>query len=1440
MDQRLKTITVEPGSDLTIQRGNVNYTYTTPSTSVLTGSITTNGGIGINNTSDSTSSTAGGALSVGGGLAVFKKTYLGNNLIMDSSSSTLSVNGSSTERFFIDSVSNKTIRAAPNGVDTCFTLTDTGLTLTHTANATSSTNAALKLAGGIGISNASATTALGQGGSITADGGASFRKQLFVGGDSFINGPSTGTNDVAQLVIGPAVSTSNFNSASQIRSTSSSGTDSSSTLEFFTHQAATASVGTLRLSIDNVGDVRIMSQTNATNVSTGSLILAGGIATNRKSFMGDQMTIETGYIGNTAAHLIMTNSGSDTAGVDRDTRLLLHSKSNGESTILFRNTLDTTIGNMELSYTHTGNQVGTIGFKLDETTSLVDVNSDKTLVVHGTQISTSSTTGSIQTKGGIGVQSRSFFNDLVHFESTLQLKGSSQVYQVVGGGDAATGIAFTGKSAATASSYNFFTSDGDGTDNNAIKLFAVGTPNAITNSELLKLEWDQSTSKFRISANNTGTGVMRPINIESGSTNQLVIGTGGNIGINSGETQYKLNVSGTVNTTGITTISNTSDTTGLTSGALQVEGGLSVDKKAFVGKGITIGNGLSNSFSSGDALLTFDIENPWVFQTTGTGASNNLVLKATVDDSDFIIRDSNNIDRFTFQVTTTGTSVLTIDGTLLVDYTNAEAVLVRKNGDGGDVLAVDTTNTSLKLGPGAGIQNSLLSLYGTVSNPTLGPHIMATTTQDTYPVSQLLNYAHDNVSLNFDSYYTGSVWASSHFGSNFQMYKTSNTLQFNYASSVSQGSTVTWATAMSIANTGTITLDNSTIIDVTSTQALLVRRNGNSGTVFTIDTTNNTVNVNSTVTSTSTSTGALQVGGGIGIAKEVVIGSTIDATNATTGALIIEGGITIKTTANASSVTNGGSLLTRGGIAVGKDIFIGGNIDTLGPILHRGTTSEVVQFYDNTNVKRWGMGKNGSETFIVNRYNASGVLQEQSIGINNTTGKTTLANTSASVSTSDSALIVNGGISVGTTQNAVSVSNGGGITVAGGASIAKDLYIGGNAVYTSTTQSTDTSSGSVILQGGLAVAKNVYIGGNTVIKGDLTIQGTTTTISTVQTLITDNIQIFNAGPSGTSDGGFLIKRYQIDNNSGSGDVVSDSPSITNTLPSQTGASSVEAILHAGASGVDSFYTGWWIKITSGFSANQVRRISGYNGTTKRITVSSAWTTQNPAGGDTFQIFNKPFVGLIYNEVSDRFQFTGTDIEPGEGGSVDFTDEMDLYLRNLTMTGTRASSSLTSAGLLSSGGATFSNTTDATSVTSGGALTLGGGAAIGKSLIVGTTLTVNGVVMTPTVGDIAQTSFTGAQNASNVDVTGLTFANGTTGGFDAWVYVKIVATANLYAHFHLRGVQRASDWVLIQSYAGDSTSVVFSITTSGQIRYTSGSYTGFSSLVMRFRATTLSV
>lgn len=44
------------------------------------------------------------------------------------------------------------------------------------------------------------------------------------------------------------------------------------------------------------------------------------------------------------------------------------------------------------------------------------------------------------------------------------------------------------------------------------------------------------------------------------------------------------------------------------------------------------------------------------------------------------------------------------------------------------------------------------------------------------------------------------------------------------------------------------------------------------------------------------------------------------------------------------------------------------------------------------------------------------------------------------------------------------------------------------------------------------------------------------------------------------------------------------------------------------------------------------------------------------------------------------------------------------------------------------------------------------------------------------------------------------------------------------------------WQIIQTYVGDSV-VTFSITTSGQIQYTTQNYTGFTSLIFKFKVIT---
>jgi hypothetical protein len=111
----------------------------------------------------------------------------------------------------------------------------------------------------------------------------------------------------------------------------------------------------------------------------------------------------------------------------------------------------------------------------------------------------------------------------------------------------------------------------------------------------------------------------------------------------------------------------------------------------------------------------------------------------------------------------------------------------------------------------------------------------------------------------------------------------------------------------------------------------------------------------------------------------------------------------------------------------------------------------------------------------------------------------------------------------------------------------------------------------------------------------------------------------------------------------------------------------------------------------------------------------------------------------------------------------------------------------------------------------------------------------------TTGDIAHTSFSLANNqASAANVTGLAFANGTTRAADVFYSVFVDATSDLFESGHLQVIQRGSDWTLTQSSNGDNSLVNFTINASGQIQYTTPSYSGFVSATMKFRAITTQV
>ena len=107
-------------------------------------------------------------------------------------------------------------------------------------------------------------------------------------------------------------------------------------------------------------------------------------------------------------------------------------------------------------------------------------------------------------------------------------------------------------------------------------------------------------------------------------------------------------------------------------------------------------------------------------------------------------------------------------------------------------------------------------------------------------------------------------------------------------------------------------------------------------------------------------------------------------------------------------------------------------------------------------------------------------------------------------------------------------------------------------------------------------------------------------------------------------------------------------------------------------------------------------------------------------------------------------------------------------------------------------------------------------------------------------DIQQNSFTAAESAVAQNVTGFSFANATVRSFVAQVAVEIDADTNLFEQFTIEGVQLGSSWEISITSIGDDSLVVFGIENTGQITYNSSTYTGFNSMVIKYRATTIEI
>ncbi len=192
------------------------------------------------------------------------------------------------------------------------------------------------------------------------------------------------------------------------------------------------------------------------------------------------------------------------------------------------------------------------------------------------------------------------------------------------------------------------------------------------------------------------------------------------------------------------------------------------------------------------------------------------------------------------------------------------------------------------------------------------------------------------------------------------------------------------------------------------------------------------------------------------------------------------------------------------------------------------------------------------------------------------------------------------------------------------------------------------------------------IGGTTPAAGSFTTLGASGATTLSGTLdITDNLVVVQNSPSASVDGGILVKRYQTENDAGTGDVVAGTAAASSTA--QAGAAST-ITLASGSSAVDDFYNNWYIKITNNDPAgvqNLVRKITDYDGTGKVATVNTAWGATNPTSDTTYSLYDTPFVGVIYDESADEVALAATATDPGTA-TVTITDHAKLHVGGLTV------------------------------------------------------------------------------------------------------------------------------------------------------------------------------
>jgi hypothetical protein len=801
--------------------------------------------------------------------------------------------------------------------------------------------------------------------------------------------------------------------------------------------------------------------------------------------------------------------------------------------------------------------------------------------------------------------------------------------------------------------------------------------------------------------------------------------------------------------TGVISIGHATVSTSISSGALQVSGGVGIGGSLFVGgtgssisglriasgtitagtwNGTVIGTqygGLGANFASASGILTI----------SGGTVSNSTTSSAISS----ALSDETGSGSLVFGTQPSfGTGVTTGSATFAVFNTNATTI----NAFGA------ATAISLGASTGTATFNS--------TNDTTAVNTGAVVFSGGVGIGRSVSVGGRLLLFN-GSTYTGFVSAQVGTGSTvYTLPTTSPATGSSILQSTSDG-VMSWVplVASGGAGSGTVAIPGAQY-QIAAYYSSATGASVSGSSTFTNNTATSQVAITHNTVSTSTSTGALAISGGLGLVGNAFIGGTISVPSTSTSNIsnvLFTNGVVNSGAWSATAITShyGGTGLQTP-FVVG-DILYATSTTAWGRLAASSTSGQVLTSNGASALPTWQAVPPAAASsvavapttvnasFFVTAVNTSsssglGLSTITSFVVNPSTGIVSLSglavtNNTATTTTTSGALVVSGGFGlagnafiggtvyvpsstasnfsnllVSNSTSSTSTSTGA-LVSAGGVGIAGNAFIGGTFVQQNSTSSVGTNSGSMSIAGGMGLAGNAFIG------------GTTTITNTTASVGSDSGALVIRGGVGIGQSVSVGGSLNIFNGANySGFRFAGSADTTYTLPSRTPTGTATSYLSSSIDGV----MAWVAAPTSGGSGS----------------VNSGTATY------------AAFYATTTNSVSENanLQFTGTGVSiGGRINSTSITSGSFYVYGGVGITGNA----------FIGGTTTITNTTNSSSTTTG-ALVIAGGAGIASTLFVGGTVSsigasIYGIIYTNNI-QIGQSG----NNINFLDASGATLGN----------------------------------------------------------------------------------